>query len=135
MPLLDDRIRLVKEAGRTLSEVRVFFNPGQRPVAHPAWQSFDGSFHNLLLSVSTDEGQTIDALTLAQRVVDTFPVFRDEHIHPLVGRGALWLHPVLFFYVDMCIDAPITPTISQAVETATDTCRRALGCSLVREGR
>jgi hypothetical protein len=50
-------------------------------------QEYNGSFHNLLLNTSADGGKICDALTLAQRVVDVFPAFRDEHIYPRIGRG------------------------------------------------
>ena len=63
------------------------------PVKIKEW---GGSFFNFLQSL----GPRYDALEIVQKVVQTFPAFRDENIHPQVGRGN-------FILRKMCISIEI----------------------------
>ncbi|CAD6587077.1 MAG: hypothetical protein CYPHOPRED_003776, partial [Cyphobasidiales sp. Tagirdzhanova-0007] len=68
IPLLHERIRLLRQTGQILID------------------EWGGSFFNFLQSL----GPRYDALEIVQKVVQTFPAFRDENIHPQVGRVYLW---------------------------------------------
>lgn len=115
MPLFEARCRLMRETGRILVKVsrqreieksglsgRVEHTSVQTAgggevagaeVTHSPFlacpQEHGGSFHNILQRHSPG----YDALDIVRTVVDTFPAFRDESIHPKVGKVHLWKRP------------------------------------------
>lgn len=104
VPLLETRIRLLREAGEIL--IRVSYSAKASATASmelnccldSPMQDYQGSFHNILKSCSqpaNTKGQTytVDALSLVQKVVDTFPMFRDEATHPKADKVYLWKRP------------------------------------------
>jgi len=60
-----------------------------RLIAIRSKQNYQSSFYHLL----QQHGPTFDALDIVQSVVNTFPAFRDEAIHPKVGKVHLWKRP------------------------------------------
>lgn len=102
--MLETRIRLLREAGEILIKVSYLAKAvGTNHVklnfgSDFPMQDYQGSFHNLLKSCSRPaepQGHTYtaDALSLVQKIVDTFPMFRDEATHPKAGKVYLWKRP------------------------------------------
>ena len=75
IPLLAERIRIMREVGSILCNVRssLLYHHLRTDVTY--LQNFNGSFANL---VSTTPGSALD---LVKMVVKTFPSFRDQHIY------------------------------------------------------
>lgn len=73
-------------------------------------------------------GPRYDALEIVQKVVDTFPAFQDEVIHPEVGKGES------LFAISKELQTSVLTEEGQfysvPMEEASNPCCRAMGCLL-----
>ena len=79
IPLLTERIAILRENGRILCEVRAPFLLPDCSILTPS-KHFDGSFKRFCDAFLQIHGGKGTALQLAKMIVDTFPSFRDEAV-------------------------------------------------------
>lgn len=77
------------------------------------------------MSLASSGPPEVDALSLVKLVVATFPAFRDESIHPHIGRGK---HRS---FVTWTITAEQNTLRSQTMEARTNIGCRALGSAVI----
>ncbi len=82
IPLLHERIRILREVGSILCSVRSFATSLARTNTYvfPA-QRYGGSFYGFIEAFRRRYDSRGSALQLVEMVADAFPSFRDEHIY------------------------------------------------------